>query len=82
MILKVGDQVNWRGSWGMEPIEVTTIDHMEVTCYPREKYGDDASEVSWGTVKENRVVVGLTNGHWAYSTQIAPVGEDPNDWHG
>jgi hypothetical protein len=71
-ILKVGDTVMWRGGWGRDPVQEAVVTEIEITERPREKYGTDASEVQWVTVKEDRVVVGLDNGHWAYGYQIAP----------
>ena len=38
--------------------------------------------MTWELVKENRVNFGLSSGNWAYSDQIAPVGQDPNEYHG
>jgi len=82
MLIKIDDAVSWRGEWGSAPIEKAKITHLTVTTNPGEKYGDDyKKEVSWELVKENRVVVGLDNGHWAYSYQIAPEGKDPKTYH-
>jgi len=81
-MLRIGDRVNWRGAWGSESIRKVTIESLEVTEYPREKYGDEVSEVSWQVIKENRCVVGIDSGNWAYGSQIAPLGKDPNVWHG
>ena len=75
-LLKIGDTVNWRGGWGSEPPEPAKILRMEITQYPREKYGNDATEVSWELVKANRVCFDLDNGHWAYSDQITPYEEE------
>jgi len=68
--LKVGDRVMWRGGFGRLPAEEATIEDMQVTGRPREKYGEPAERVSVALVRSNRVVFGLTNGHWCYSDQI------------
>jgi hypothetical protein len=80
-VLKVGDKVSWRGSFGSaDPVEVT-VTSLEVTDLPRDKYGKDVDGVTWDLVKENRVNFGLSSGNWAYADQIAPAGQDPNHYH-
>ncbi len=81
MILKIGDKVAWRNSWGTGPLEEAIIEHITVTDYPREKYGDDREEADWELVRLNRVCVCLNNGHWAYGEQISPMGTNPTSWH-
>lgn len=68
--LKVGDTVQWRGGFGRDEPRPAVIDHMEITTEPRCKYGDPAESVSFELVRSNRVVFGLTNGHWCYAEQI------------
>ena len=80
-MLKVGDKVTTRGIWGTGPLQDASVLGMEVTQYPREKYGDDTKSVSWDIVKQNRVVFTLSNGHWAYAKQVAPLGVDPKVYH-
>lgn len=81
MILKIGDKVAWRGSWGTGPLQEAVIENITVTDYPREKYGDDREETDWELVRLNRVCVCLNNGHWAYGEQISPMGTNPTSWH-
>tara|TARA_A100001011_G_scaffold394811_2_gene488105 strand:- start:5647 stop:5901 length:255 start_codon:yes stop_codon:yes gene_type:complete len=81
MILKIGDKVAWRGSWGSGPLQEATVESITVTDYPREKYGDDRDKADWDLVRLNRVCVSLDNGHWAYGSQISPSGTNPNTWH-
>lgn len=81
MILKIGDKVAWRHAWGTGPLEEAVIQHITVTDYPREKYGDDREQADWALVHANRVCVSLANGSWAYGSQISPIGTDPNEWH-
>jgi len=81
MVLKIGDTVAWRHGWGTGPLEEAVIEVITVTDYPREKYGDDRKEADWKLVFENRVCLSLTNGTWAYGSQISPLGTDPIEWH-
>jgi hypothetical protein len=80
-MLRIGDNVSWRCSWGAGGIAVARVCAMEVTEHPRSKTGDAATVVSWDTVKQNRVIFTLSSGKWAYASQIAPLGEDPTIWH-
>lgn len=75
-VLRIGDTVLWRGSFGREPAVPAVIENMQITDYPHSKYGEDADEVPIQLVQENRVVFDLTNGHWCYSQQIVLP---PND---
>ena len=74
-VLKIGDPVMWRGSWGSDAPMEATVTLLEVTERPGEKYGHEVTEVLWTTVSENRVVVDLDNGHFAYGHQIEKGGE-------
>ena len=67
-VLKVGDKVSWRGSWGCEPPEIATVENITINWVNKE--GINATEVEWYKVKDRSVIVGLTNGHWAYGDQI------------
>jgi hypothetical protein len=69
-MIKVGDTVQWRGAWGSSSPQKATIESIEVTRRPREKYGNSVNEVDEELVRMNRVVFNLTNGHWCYSSQI------------
>ena len=72
-MLKVGDKVMWRGSWGREiPMEATVIG-IEVTEMPRTKYGIETSAVPWDTVRANCTLLTLDNGHWCYGSQVSPI---------
>jgi hypothetical protein len=68
--VSIGDRVVWRGSFGMDAPKGAVIETMEVTDTPRCKYGTPASTVTTDLIRSNRVVFGLTNGHWCYSEQI------------
>ncbi len=71
-MLKIGDTVLWRGGFGAQAPLPAVVETIDVTEQPREKYGESVTEVPWETVRENRVVVTLTNGRWAYGSQITP----------
>lgn len=80
-MLKIGDKVAWRHGWGSGPLSSAVVESIDVTDYPREKYGDSRKQAGWDLVKANRVVVSLDTGNWAYGSQISPLGTDPNEWH-
>lgn len=72
-MLKIGDTVMWRGGFGRQNPQPVKVEAIELTEQPREKYGEEVEEVSWDAVRENRVVMTLDNGYWAYSDQIEPM---------
>ena len=71
-MLKVGDKVMWRGAWGTQPPVEATIDSMQL-CAQGQKYGKDINSCSWDTIAKGKIVVTLTNGHWAYGHQLDPI---------
>ena len=69
-IIKIGDKVVYRPGWGsMAPVTVT-VQTMDLTDEPRDKYGDSVKEVTLDQIRQNRVLFVLSDGHWAYSDQI------------
>jgi hypothetical protein len=68
--IKIGDSVVWRGGFGQDMALSATVKGMALTEEPREKYGESVDEVDLYSVRENRVVFDLDNGHWCYSEQI------------
>lgn len=68
----VGDTVLWRGSWGTDEPKPAIVIRIQITR-PGEKYGLGALSACWETARQNRVVVDLDNGCWAYGTQLAPL---------
>jgi len=68
--IKIGDTIRYRGGFGLDPSSEAIITGLTVTVYPRDKYGDDVSEVTRNQVLENRVVFSLSNSHWCYSEQV------------
>lgn len=71
-VLKVGDKVLWRGSWGTEAPVEATIKGIDANVPYGDKYGRAVLEVPWSQVRTS-VVVCLTNGKWAYGEQIMPA---------
>ena len=72
--VKVGDPVMWRGSWGRDAAKKVTIESIERTEQPNEKYGTKVEEVGF-SVKEEwdfPFVCTLSSGNWAYSHQVVP----------
>mgnify|MGYP003624760517 CR=1 FL=1 len=67
-ILKVGDEVVWKGSFGIDASKYTTVECIEINC--KNKDGDEVDSIDWSKVNGRDVIVNLTNGHWAYGNQI------------
>jgi hypothetical protein len=67
-VLKIGDEVIWKGGFGMDKSKTAKVTGIEVTNGG--KYGDPVDEVKWSKVRDREVVVDLDNGHWAYGSQI------------
>lgn len=74
-ILKVGDTVNWKGSWGKDATKQVKVVSIEIDCVGKE--GTPVNEVPWDEVTEtDTVIVVLENSHWAYGYQISPIEND------
>ena len=71
--VKSGDTVLWRGGWGSDAPLEAVVDGLDITDEPREKYGTPVQEAYWSDVQDNRVLFSLSNGHWAYGSQISEV---------
>lgn len=71
--LKVGDTVLWRGAFGRDAAREAVVEAIEHTANPHEKDGDDVDSIDWETVRADRAIVTLDNGHWAYGIQIYPL---------
>ena len=74
-VVRVGDEVVWKGNFGSAPAQVVRVVSMEVTDLARSKYGESRAEVLWSLVAANRVVFTLSSGTWAYGEQIRPLPE-------
>ncbi len=68
-VLKIGDIVIWRSSWGKDAPKEAKVTAIEINCV--NKSGKEVSKVSWDKVDSRKVIVNLENGHWAYGTQIS-----------
>ena len=72
-MLKVGDTVSWRGSFGSDEAWPATITKIDVECRGDRSAGRTVTEVPWVEVTHENVVVGLDNNHWAYGNQIERI---------
>jgi len=68
--IKISDTVSYYGSFGHGPRTTAKVVGLTLTQYPREKYGKSVQEVNDDDVKVNKVVFDLSDGHWAYASQI------------
>tara|TARA_R110000796_G_scaffold58413_8_gene134989 strand:+ start:2929 stop:3150 length:222 start_codon:yes stop_codon:yes gene_type:complete len=68
--LKVGDTVNWRGTWGKDASQDAVVNAIECNCNLGN--GVDVIAIDWANVNDRGVVVDLDNGCWAYGNQITP----------
>lgn len=66
--LKIGDTVNWRGTWGKDAPQDAVVKTIEINCTAGN--GTEVNSVSWSKVNDRSVVVNLDNGNWAYGNQI------------
>ena len=66
--LKIGDEVIWKGGFGMDKPKVAKVEGIEHTRGG--KYGDSVEEISWTKVRDREVVLDLDNGHWCYGSQV------------
>jgi len=71
-MLTLGATVWVRGNFGEDAPHRDIVRGLQVTRGRREKYGRTVESVSWDVVRQNRVVVDLESGHWAYGEQITP----------
>lgn len=70
-IIKVGDEVIWRGGWGSDAPRRAKIVAMELCENERDKYGVDVSAAYLRD--KDRLCVTLDTGNWAYGFQIQPL---------
>lgn len=68
--LEIGDFVVYCPCFGAALPTAATIEAMDITEHPREKYGEEVDEVSIDDVRANRVVFNLSGNRWCYSEQI------------
>lgn len=70
-LIRVGDTVLCRGRYGRESALPVTITHLELCVEEGDKYGVPVTELPWS--EKGRAVVDMSNGHWAYGSQIEPL---------
>ena len=74
--LKVGDTVQWRGSYGDQVARPSIVTAIVRTAESGGKYGPNVEQISWALINAGYGIVDLANGHWAYGHQIAPLLDD------
>jgi len=73
--IKVGDTVSWSGSFGTDDPKEVTIEEIERTSRPHEKYGVEVGSVDFIDGEwEFPFVCTVSTGNWAYSEQVRPSG--------
>jgi hypothetical protein len=68
-MLRIGDTVTWRGSWGSDPPRRAKVEQITATKERHMKYGTEVEELPWSAVE--RSIVSLDNGCWAYGYQLS-----------
>lgn len=70
--LRVGDVVEWRGSWGEMPAVPARVRGITIPAHPGTKDGESVTSIPWPFVRSHSraVIVDLDNGHWAWGFQI------------
>lgn len=66
-ILKIGDKVLWRGSWGANDPKLVTVTGISIGTKEED---NPVESVKWSKIGAG-VVVDLDNHHWAYGYQIS-----------
>lgn len=68
-MIRIGDTIRYKGCFGMDAPRYATVTGLTLTEYPRDKYGDEVTQVTRNQVRENRVCFSLGNS-WCYSEQV------------
>ena len=68
--VQVGDTAVYRGSWGDAPPKAVRVESLTVTCHPGCKEGYEVDTAPSSLLLENRLIFGLSDGHWCYADQI------------
>ena len=71
-ILKVGDKVSWRGTWGKDAPQDVIVESIECNCNGG-KEGTPVESIEWDEVTRENVVVTVSSGNWAYGNQIKEI---------
>ena len=73
--LRVGDDVLWRGSFGMEEPKKVIVKGIQLNYSNGSKDGVAVDEIDWWHIQERNQIIDLDNGHWAWAFQIKPIEE-------
>jgi DNA repair protein RadC len=76
-VIRVGDLVRWRGTWGSEPAQHARVTGIELCAGPRQKNGRPV--VSVVDAEKDRACFDLMTAQgarWAYGEQVTAIGED------
>lgn len=68
-VLRVGDEVIWRGGFGADAPKLVTVRAIDLIDGNPDD-GQPVSVVPWSEVRGRCVVVDLSTGQWAYGYQI------------
>ena len=72
-ILRVGDIVMWWGNSSDAKAEEAEIESLELVRPWQKEDGKPVEECEFSLLAQNRVIVNLTNGRWAYGSQIESI---------
>ena len=64
--IRVGSKVAYRGDFGSGSQQIAVVKCIEVTEFPRQKYGHEVKSVDIHA----HYVLTLDNGHWCFSHQV------------
>lgn len=72
-ILRIGDQVTWRGAWGSELPRIVTIDWIHNSIAKHIDKEDMVDSIEFDEyIKQRKFTVGFKEvDNWAYNTQIS-----------
>jgi len=71
---RVGYFVIWRGGWGRDEPKTVKVTALSPTKSVRGKdIIEEVEEVDWERITDNRCIVSLDTGNWAYGEQIEPA---------
>jgi len=68
--LKIGDWIVYRPDFEMSPPVLVKITELTRTWTRGDKYGDHVDEVTYKQVYDEKVLFGLDNGRWCYSSAL------------
>jgi hypothetical protein len=69
-MIKINDTIKYRDMFGRGMLKEAKVEAMELTSHPRAKDGVPVFIVGKDSVRANKVVFSLDDGHWCYSDQV------------